>query len=232
TITTGIFWVAGSAFRRSHTSKPSMPGIMMSSKITSGFSFLAFSKASGPLMAVMTRKNSRASFASSNLTLGAISSTTRIFALTQAPLFQLRLLQIALDDFEKARNGNRLGDIVLAAALKDLLLVAFHGKSGHGNDRDRFDVLVLFDPLGDLETGNLGQLDVHQDQIGFVLLGQLERVTSVAAGDRLIAVRFQKILEEFHVQLIVFDDQNCFGHRSGSVISLCSYFAGKGLKIR
>ena len=46
TITTGICSVFGSAFRRSHTSNPSIPGIIISNKIISGLSAAAISKAS------------------------------------------------------------------------------------------------------------------------------------------------------------------------------------------
>src|SRR3546814_6229290 len=58
-----------------------------------------------------------------------------------------------------------------------------------------------------------GKLNVHEDQIRAVLAGDFQRIDAVARLKRLIAMRVEKIMEELHVQLIVFDDQNLLGHR-------------------
>jgi len=47
----GIGLVAGSALSRRHTSKPSMPGIMISSRIKSGLVFWAMLSAVSPFFA-------------------------------------------------------------------------------------------------------------------------------------------------------------------------------------
>lgn len=54
TITTGICAVGGLDLMRLHTSNPSMPGIITSSKTISGMSFTTRSSACGPDVAVMT----------------------------------------------------------------------------------------------------------------------------------------------------------------------------------
>src|SRR5205823_5456505 len=71
----------------------------------------------------------------------------------------------ALDGAHEAGNGDRLGDVRLAAAVADLLFIALHRKSGHRDDRDRPQIIVFLEPFGNLEPGHLGQLNVHQDQI-------------------------------------------------------------------
>jgi hypothetical protein len=79
-ITTGMCAVAGSAFSRRHTSKPSMSGIITSSSTTSTLPFSQISSASAPLVAVSTSKYSASSRTSSSLTLAGMSSTTRMRA--------------------------------------------------------------------------------------------------------------------------------------------------------
>ena len=80
TITTGMKWVAGLDFSRRQTSKPSMSGIMTSSRMMSHSARAQISSASAPLVAVSTSKYSADSRASSSLTLAGTSSTTRIRA--------------------------------------------------------------------------------------------------------------------------------------------------------
>ena len=67
-----------------------------------------------------------------------------------------------------------------------------------------------------VEAGHFGQLNVHQDQIGQMLAGEREGLDAVARLQRLIAMRLEQITKQLHVQLIVFDDENGFGHRAAS----------------
>src|SRR5438552_2406313 len=169
-MTTGICEVAGSAFRRRHTSNPSISGIITSSSTRSGSCAAQTASAAAPPPAVKTSKYSLASLAPSSLTLMSTSSTTSMRADIEAAL-----AQEAFDHFEEVSDGNRLGDIRLATALADLFLVALHGKRRDRDDRDGAQFVVLLDPFGDLQPRNLRQLNIHQDQIGAVLARQLER---------------------------------------------------------
>ena len=80
TITTGMKCVAGLAFSRRQTSKPSMSGIITSSRMMSHSARAQIASASAPLAAVSTSKYSADSRASRSFTLAGISSTTRIRA--------------------------------------------------------------------------------------------------------------------------------------------------------
>ncbi len=80
TITTGMKCVAGLDFSRRQTSKPSMSGIMTSSRMMSHSARAQIASASAPLQAVTTSKYSADRRASSSLTLAGTSSTTRIRA--------------------------------------------------------------------------------------------------------------------------------------------------------
>ena len=78
-----------------------------------------------------------------------------------------------------------------------------------GNDPQ---ILIVLEPFGDFKAGDFGKLDVHQDQIRPMLASKVERLDAVARTDRLVAVGFQQIVEELHIELVVFHDQDGFGH--------------------
>ena len=73
-------------------------------------------------------------------------------------------------------------------------------------------VRVVLEPLGDLEPRDFGQLNIHQDQVGPVLARESDRLHAALGLHGLVAMRFEKIVEELHVQLIILDDQNLFLH--------------------
>src|SRR5215469_16944083 len=207
TITTGMSAVCGSALSRRHTSKPSISGIITSSRMMSGCSLWASFSAAAPLAAVMTVKYSLESFASSKRTFTSTSSTTSIRA-----DMRRASAQEAFDGLEEVRHRNRLGDVGLASAFADLLFIALHGKGGDGDDGDRAEVVVLLDPFGHFEAGDLGKLDVHQDEIGMMLPGELQRFHPILGLQRHVAVRFQQIVEELHIEVIVFDNEYPIAH--------------------
>src|SRR5437762_6703396 len=184
---TGTSAVRGLAFSRRHTSKPSITGIITSRRMMSGISLSASSRATGPLSATITSKYSLDSFASSSLTFNSTSSTTRTRAVMAVRAALLR--KKPLDGAHEARHRNRLGNIGFAAAVANLLLVALHREGGHGDDRDRPQIVILLEPFCDFEPGDLGQLDVHQDQIRPVGARQPQRLDAVLGLQRKIAVR-------------------------------------------
>src|ERR1700761_1135847 len=81
----------------------------------------------------------------------------------------LPIFEIIPDRLEKFGDGYGFRKISFAAALPDLLLVTLHGKSRYGDNGDRAQLIIVLQPLGDLQTGHFGKLDVHQDEIGHVL---------------------------------------------------------------
>src|SRR5690606_35357250 len=88
---------------------------------------------------------------------------------------------------EKAdRDG--LGKISLAPALADALLVPLHGERRDRDHRNVTEVFVVLDPLRDLEPGNFGELDVHQDEIGTMGARERERVMTVPGLDGCITM--------------------------------------------
>src|SRR5690242_2682580 len=195
-ITTGMKCVAGLDFRRRQTSKPSMSGIMTSSRMMSHSARSHIFSASAPLAAVSTSKYSADSRASSSFTLAGTSSTTRIRADTEVN----SLPDKSTHRLDELADRDRLGQIGFAAALADALLVALHGKGGDGDHGNGAQFRIILDPARDLEAGDLRQLDVHQDQIGAQLAHEIERLVAVAGARGLVTVRFQQIAKELHVE--------------------------------
>src|SRR6516165_2183184 len=72
---------------------------------------------------------------------------------------------------------------------------------------------VLIEPLGHLEPGKFRQLNVHQDQIGTVLAGEIECLDAIARADWMVASSLQQIGEELHVELFVLHDHHGLRHR-------------------
>src|SRR5947199_1497682 len=160
-MTTGMKCVAGLDFSRRHTSKPSISGIITSSRMMSHSARAQISSASEPLAAVSTSKYSADSRASRSFTLAGISSTTRI----RADIKTL-LADKTPNRFYKFADRDRLGKIRLAAAFADALLVTLHRERRHSDHRNGAKLRIVLDPAGDLEAGALRQLDIHQDQVG------------------------------------------------------------------
>jgi hypothetical protein len=113
---------------------------------------------------------------------------------------------------DELANRDRLRQIRLAAAFADALLIALHRKRRHRHHGYGLQIRVILEPLGDLETGHLGKLDVHDDQIRAVLARKIQRLDTVAGTDGAVAMCFQQIVEELHVKLVVLHDQDSLGH--------------------
>src|ERR1700761_8632508 len=148
-MTTGIWWVPGLLLSRRHTSKPSMSGIITSSRTRSHSARSQTASASLPQVAVTTSKYSAASRASSSFTLAGTSSTTR----TRAVI--LRTSQEMTDGLDELGHRDRLRQIGFAAAFADALFVALHREGGDGDHRDLFQLRIVLQPLGHFEAGDL-----------------------------------------------------------------------------
>ena len=102
-----------------------------------GFALVDLGKRFRPLKAVTTSKYSAVSLASSSLTFERISSTTRTRAVMAV------LTDETANGIQEARDRYRFGDIGFAAALANHFLVAFHGESGDGDDRNSLQRIVF-----------------------------------------------------------------------------------------
>lgn len=82
-------------------------------------------------------------------------------------------------------------------------------------------ILIVLEPAGNIQPGNLRQLNVHDDQVRLLNSGNLHHPRAVAALECLVAKRIKQVAEQAHVQFIVFDDQDRFrGHIGHDVRSV------------
>ena len=133
---------------------------------------------------------------------------------------------------DELADRNRLGQIGLAAAFADALLVALHRKRGDRDDGNGAQFRIVLDPARDLEAGDLRQLDIHQDQIGAQLADEIERLETVAGAGGLIAMRFQQIAKELHVELVVLHDQDGLWPSRPSLIPRARYGRAQAPAVR
>src|SRR5262245_34066986 len=120
----------------------------------------------------------------------------------------------AADGLDELRHRDRLRQIGLATAFRDALLIASHRKGGYRDHGNGLEFGVLLEPLGHFEAGDIRQLNVHPDQIGTAVAGEIEHLEAVTRADGAVAVGFQQIVEELHVELIVLHNHYCLRHLS------------------
>jgi hypothetical protein len=114
--------------------------------------------------------------------------------------------QKAADGLDELGHRDRLRQIGFATALTDPPLVILHRKGGHRDHRNDLELGVFLEPLGHFETRDFRQLNVHQDQIGTVLAGEIERLEAAVRAYGVVAVSLQQVVEELHVKLVVLHD--------------------------
>src|SRR5215813_9481308 len=137
----------------------------------------------------------------------------------------------AADGFDELGHRDRLRQIGLATSFADTLLVALHRKGSHRDHRNGLELRVFLEPLGHFETGDFRQLNVHQDQIGTVLAGEIERLDAVARADGMVAVSLQQVVEEFHVELIVLHNHHGLRYFGPSELKRRAISATAGLTV-
>src|SRR5690349_11044120 len=188
-----------------------MPGIITSSSTMSHSARSQNASPAAPQCAVVTSKYSADSRASSNFTFAGTSSTTNTRALiTYFP--NSRSSEKTPDRLHKLANRDRLREVGLAAALADALLVTLHRERRDGDHGDRPALRIVLEPLRHFEARHFGQLNIHQHQVGPVLASEVERLDPIAGSNGRIAMGFQQVVEELHVQFVVLDDQHRLGH--------------------
>jgi citrate lyase subunit beta/citryl-CoA lyase len=69
-------------------------------------------------------------------------------------------------------------------------------------------LLLGLQGTGRLETGHVGQPDIHDDQVRLVLARQLQAVGGIGRLEHLMALRLEQRAEQGRIQMIVLDDQD------------------------
>ena len=83
-------------------------------------------------------------------------------------------------------------------------------------DRDVAQLGILLDPARGFMAVEHGQLDVHEDQIRPLGLGQPHARLAVHGLDQLVAGAHQQITDDPPVVLLILDDEDALGHAASS----------------
>src|SRR6476619_1418200 len=192
--------------------------------------YVTLSASAGLATNTSTAHNSGESFATPNPSFTGLFSPGAAKMSDRAPVFNLdgatpspsaaaAKVWHTLADPEKVADGldelgdrDRLRQISLATAFADALFIALHRKCRHRNHWNGLQFGVFLEPFGHFETGDLRQLNVHQDQVGAVFAGEIGHLEAIGCADGAVAVGFQQVVEELHIELVVLHDHYCLRH--------------------
>src|SRR4051812_18548562 len=135
--------------------------------------------------------------------------------------------QEAAHRVQEISDRDGLGDIGLAAALADTLLVTLHGEGGDGDDRNVRKFVVFFKPLGDLQTGDFRKLDIHQDQVWPMLSSDRQSLQTFTGLQGFVALGIEQIMKKLHVQLVILDNEDLLSH----CLTMTRLFEGIGMTL-
>src|SRR5262249_28877132 len=122
------------------------------------------------------------------------------------------LAQVFAQLSEQLARTERLGDVTVAAGWTRVGLSSVQGVGGDGDDGSGTQGRVALDAARRLVAIDHRKVDVHQDQIGPLLLCQLDALLPVRGLDQLIAGGAQKVAQDGAVVLLVFDDKDALAH--------------------
>src|SRR3546814_6117333 len=72
----------------------------------------------------------------------------------------------------------------------------------HRKHGDGLQLVFRLQRANHVQSRDMGQLDVHDDQIGAFGADEFQHLASVAGGHGFIAMRLQKVAEQFQIELI------------------------------
>src|SRR5713101_408461 len=142
-----------------------------------------------------------------------VSSTTR----TRCATLFLPTFDEALHGGDELLQADRLADEGVEARGGDLAAVARRHRGGERDHRDARRLRVRAQLLERFDAVDAWELDVHQDEVGLLLLRELHALLARDRFDRLIAFRLEDVARELHVFFIVFNDKNQAHWRTGNV---------------
>jgi len=132
-----------------------------------------------------------------------VSSTTRIFC----AIYFFGSLDQALHGVDELLEVDRLADEGVEAGGGDLAAIGRRYRRRERDDRDARGFRIAANLLEGLDAVDARQLDVHQHQVGHVLLGELDAFLAGDGFQGLVALVLQHVARELHVLVVVFDDQ-------------------------
>src|SRR4051794_19501560 len=192
-------------------SKPSIPGMTMSRRITAKSLVSSARRASSPDFARIMFWSSELRIASSATRFSSRSSTRRMFAfsVTVSPPSRAWPTEPRPHDVKKVVGVDRFGHIVRGPGLDALLAVSLHRLGGERDDRQ---VGELRHPAYGLRRRvpvELGHHHIHQHQVDvFVAVERVDPLATVLGVEHLDAVLLQHTREREDVAHVVVHDKD------------------------
>ena len=109
------------------------------------------------------------------------------------------------------RRTDRLGHVVVVSRGERSLLVARHCFGGQGHNGDVSERRIGLDLLGRVEAVHDRQLNVHKDQVGVFLAGDLNSLAAVDGFEHLRARWSQQGFGGHHIVGVVLDHEDLGG---------------------
>src|SRR5258705_11741889 len=186
----------------SAVSRPSMPGMFTSSRITAHSLSRSQRSASSPEEAVtmfwssssrMVRKTTRLSSRSSTMRMFDLSSGVAAPRAESSPVVvagtctlmswaSVSALQPGLENAQQLLAVDRLGKIIPRARLDATLTVSLHRLRRHRDARQVLAPADLADLAHGLDAVHLPHHNVHPDHVEAALLGERDRLRTVVSG--------------------------------------------------
>lgn len=116
------------------------------------------------------------------------------------------------DRAQQLVNPDRLGDIALATAAKNAVLIAAHRERGHREDRYVLELAIALDDLSNFQAGDTWELNVHDNQIRSVFARQSDGLHAVPGAQRPVTMGLKNVVKQLHIKLVVLDNEYCFRH--------------------
>src|SRR5687767_4692385 len=190
-----------------------MPGIITSSRTRSGAALPISLRAVGPSSAVTTSYCTDVSALSSSDRFCLLSSTARMRGIP-LPVHQLPegllLGKQGPGHLQQLARAVWLCHIGGRSSLLRLLVVATERKRRNHDDRDSGGLGVGAKAACRVQSGHLGELDVHQDQVGNLLERRCHPQLAIRRLNQPVCGPRQKLPHHLQVKLVVFYVKNRF----------------------
>src|SRR6516225_2963196 len=109
---------------------------------------------------------------------------------------------------QECSRAERFCDVRVAAGLQRLGVVAAQRVGGYGDDRNLMECRIGFDPARGFVPVNPRELDIHEDEVGTLLLRYAHPIQPGRRFDDFVATGRQQVAQDAPVVLLVLDDQN------------------------
>jgi hypothetical protein len=108
------------------------------------------------------------------------------------------------------RHG--FGKITLGSGVANALFIALAGIGGYSQHRNVAQSGVGLSLLDQVQPGNVGQLDVHDDEIGDKIARTSQSLATVGHRFDCVTLAFQDVAEQFAVEIVVLDNEDSLCH--------------------